>query len=67
MEGIKKYVLESYDEMVHKVSWPNWKSLQSSAVVVLFTTFLIALIVYGMDLAFGQTMDLIYIKIFGSN
>lgn len=64
MEGVKNYIMESYDEMVHKVSWPSWKSLQNSAVIVLFTTFLVALIVYIMDLAFGQTMDLIYNTIF---
>jgi preprotein translocase subunit SecE len=66
MDGIKSYLLESYDEMVHKVSWPNWSSLQNSAIVVLFTTFLFAMVVYAMDSVFGQMMKLYYIEIFGS-
>jgi len=66
MDGIKSYLLESYDEMVHKVSWPNWNSLQNSAIVVLFTTFLFAMVVYAMDSVFGQMMKLYYIEIFGN-
>lgn len=64
MEGVKQYIKESYDEMVHKVSWPSWSNLQNSAVVVLFATFVFALVIYVMDLMFGQSMDLIYTKIF---
>lgn len=64
MADVKGYMKETYDEMVHKVSWPAWKSLQNSAVVVLFATFLFATVIYVMDLAFGQTMDLIYTRIF---
>ncbi|UTW60608.1 preprotein translocase subunit SecE [bacterium SCSIO 12741] len=67
MSEVTKYIKESYDEMVHKVSWPNWKSLQNSAVVVLFATFLFAAVIYVMDLAFGQAMDFLYTNIFGNN
>lgn len=43
----------SYDELVHKVSWPTFKELQSSAVVVAVATIVIALIVFVMDVFFG--------------
>ena len=43
----------SYDELVHKVSWPTFKELQSSAVVVAVATLVIALIVFVMDVFFG--------------
>jgi hypothetical protein len=33
--SFKTYVSESYNELVHKVSWPTWKELQSSAILVL--------------------------------
>ena len=53
---ITNYCKESYDELVHKVSWPTRKELSSSAVVVLYASLLIALVVFLMDSAF-QLMD----------
>ena len=53
MASLKTYFAESYNELMHKVSWPTWKELQSSAIIVLFTALLIALIVFIMDLVFG--------------
>ncbi len=44
---------ESYDELVHKVSWPTWKDLQSSAIVVLIASVIIALLIFLMDFVFG--------------
>ena len=48
---ITNYCKESYDELVHKVSWPTRKELSSSAVVVLYASLLIALVVFLMDSA----------------
>ncbi|NNC82777.1 MAG: preprotein translocase subunit SecE [Flavobacteriales bacterium] len=53
MAGIKTYFEESYSELMHKVSWPTWKELQSSAIVVLIASMIIALIVFLMDYVFG--------------
>jgi preprotein translocase subunit SecE len=64
MNNVQVYLREVYDEMLHKVTWPAWNTLQNSAVVVLFATFVFAAVVYLMDLGFGQLMDLIYTKIF---
>lgn len=44
---------ETYHEMVHKVSWPTWKELQSSAILVLVASVIIALIVFLMDYVMG--------------
>jgi preprotein translocase subunit SecE len=51
--SFKTYVSESYNELVHKVSWPTWKELQSSAIVVLISALIISLIVFLMDFIFG--------------
>ncbi len=51
MDKLRLYVTEAYDELMHKVSWPTWAELQQSAVVVLITTVILALIVLGMDIA----------------
>ena len=60
-QKVANYCKESYDELVHKVSWPTRKELSSSAVVVLYAYLLIALVVFLMDSAFQFVMeDIIY-------
>ena len=53
MSRFVNYVKGSYDELVHKVSWPSFNELQSSAVVVAIATIIFALVVFGMDVLFG--------------
>lgn len=57
---IQNYVSESYDELVHKVSWPTWSELQNSAIVVSIASLIIALIVYLMDFSFQSLLQLFY-------
>jgi len=57
---IQNYVSESYDELVHKVSWPTWSELQNSAIVVSIASLIIALIVYLMDFSFQNLLQLFY-------
>ena len=59
MEGIKRYLVDSWDELMHKVTWPGWNQLQGSSILVLVATFLIAGVIYLMDSAFGQLMKLV--------
>lgn len=53
MSKFGAYVKDSYDELINKVSWPTFKELQSSAVVVAIASLVIALIVFAMDVVFG--------------
>ena len=53
MSKLGVYVKSSYDELVHKVSWPTFKELQSSAIVVAVASLVIALSVSVMDIMFG--------------
>jgi len=57
---LKGYVQESYNELIHKVSWPTWSELQRSAVIVMVASLIIALIVFVMDFSFENLMDFIY-------
>ncbi|HNT42207.1 MAG TPA: preprotein translocase subunit SecE [Tenuifilaceae bacterium] len=57
---ITKYFHEVYTEMVHKVSWPTMKELQSSALIVIVASLLIALVVFVMDISFENLMKVIY-------
>ncbi|MDR0729539.1 MAG: preprotein translocase subunit SecE [Prevotellaceae bacterium] len=60
MKKIKAYLKESYNELVHKVTWPSWAQLQSSAVVVMVGSVILSLIVLAMDLLFRNGMQVIY-------
>ena len=53
-------VKESYNELVHKVSWPTRKELAQSAVIVLIASIILALIVWLMDWCFESIMTFIY-------
>jgi preprotein translocase subunit SecE len=57
---IQSYMQESYDELVHKVSWPTWSELQNSAIVVSIASLIIALIVFLMDFSFENLLQLFY-------
>ena len=61
MKKVIAYIKESYDELVHKVSWPTYSELANSAVVVLYASLFIALVVFLMDSVFQFVMeDIIY-------
>lgn len=53
-------VKESYDELVHKVSWPTRKELSQSSVLVLIASIILALIVWLMDWCFESIMTFVY-------
>ena len=57
---IGNFCKESYNELVHKVSWPSSKELTSSAFVVLQASLLIALVVFSMDQVFQFVMEFVY-------
>jgi len=60
MKRIKAYLKETYDELLHKVSWPTWSELQSSATVVSIASLIIALVVYLMDISFSFVVKNFY-------
>lgn len=60
MNKIIANLKETYDELVHKVSWPNRSELSSSAVAVLYASLIIALVVFAMDFCFQNVMEFIY-------
>jgi len=57
---VVSYFKEAYTELVHKVSWPTWSELQSSAIVVMVASLIIAIIVFAMDISFENLLKLIY-------
>ncbi|MFZ4612898.1 MAG: preprotein translocase subunit SecE, partial [Bacteroidia bacterium] len=60
IEKIKNYFQETYTELVEKVSWPTWPELQSSAVVVMIASLIIAIMILAMDTGFKFIMENLY-------
>ena len=54
------YIKESYNELIHKVSWPTSKELTNSAVIVLIASIIMSLIIGAVDLGFENMMQFIY-------
>ena len=50
---IKNYIDETVNEMVHQVTWPTWKELQSNTILVVVASVLFALMIFVMDYLFG--------------
>lgn len=57
-------IKDSYNELVYKVSWPTKSELSNSAVVVMFASLLIALVIFAMDFGFENIMRFFYEKVF---
>jgi preprotein translocase subunit SecE len=60
IKRIRQYIKDSFVELMQKVSWPTWSELQSSAIIVMVASVIIALVVLVMDLSFKNVINLIY-------
>ena len=54
------YVKESYNELVHKVTWPTFAQLQNSTVEVMVASLIFAIVILAMDISFENIMEAIY-------
>jgi len=60
MSKASAYIKECYIELKDKVSWPTWDELQSSVIVVMIASLIIALTIFLMDAGFQAIMNLFY-------
>ncbi|HEY9535699.1 MAG TPA: preprotein translocase subunit SecE [Mucilaginibacter sp.] len=60
MANVSEYIKESYIELTQKVTWPTWRELQSSSVLVLVAAIIIALLIFGMDQVIQVLLDKFY-------
>ena len=60
MRKFINYCKESWVELTQKVTWPTWQKLQSSALLVIVTTVLLAAALWVIDFAFQSLMTGIY-------
>lgn len=57
---MKKYIIESIQELKNKVTWPSMVQLQSSTILVAISSVIIALIISLMDLGFDTILGEFY-------
>jgi preprotein translocase subunit SecE len=60
MNKIQAYFKDSYEELMEKVTWPNWQQLQQSTMIVLVATLVITAIVWVLDLGSSTVLKFIY-------
>jgi preprotein translocase subunit SecE len=60
MKKIKQYIIESYEELRYKVSWPKYNDLQSSSVLVLVASLIFSIVIGLIDLAFDNILNWYY-------
>lgn len=60
MKKIVNYCKACYEELAYKTTWPTYKQLTHSAMVVLSASLVIAVVVFGMDSLFKFVMSAIY-------
>ena len=60
MRKFINYLKECAQELTKKVTWPTWEKLQSSALLVLVATIILALVIFVIDFAFQHLMEFIY-------
>ena len=51
---------ESYNELVHKVSWPTRSQLVNSSVIVMVASIVLSLIIFAVDLVIDELMHGVY-------
>lgn len=60
MRKFINYCKESFEELTKKTTWPNWSKLQSSALLVIAATVILAVVLWVIDFAFQSLMTGIY-------
>ncbi|MBJ6117240.1 preprotein translocase subunit SecE [Pontibacter sp. BT310] len=60
MSNVKDYINGTVEEMRDKVSWPSFKELQNSSVLVLIGSLVFALVVGAMDFVFDSSLTWFY-------
>ena len=60
MKKLLANIKESYDELIHKVSWPTKSELSNSTVVVMAASLIIALVIFAMDQCFEHILRFVY-------
>jgi len=53
-------IKESYNELVHKVSWPTKSELANSTIVVMVASIIASLVIWAIDWCINILMHYVY-------
>ena len=53
-------IKESYNELVHKVSWPTSSELANSTIVVMVASIIASLVIWVIDFCIDLVMHQVY-------
>ena len=53
-------IKESYNELVHKVSWPTKSELANSTIIVMVASIIAALVIWFIDWCINGVMHMVY-------
>ena len=57
MDNLRVYFQDVWEELLYRVTWPTWSELQSSTIVVMIASLMIALTVFLMDFTLGANPE----------
>ncbi len=60
MNDLLLYIKESYNELLHKVTWPTWSELLDNSRLVIIGSVIIALVIFLMDVVAKFVTTTIY-------
>ena len=60
MRKFINYLKDSFVELTKKTTWPSWEKLQSSALLVMLATVILAVLLWVIDYVFQHLMTVIY-------
>ena len=60
MNRFNAFFVETWNELVHKVSWPSVEDLQESLIVVSIATLILAVIIWIMNEASNFALSTFY-------
>lgn len=60
MKKLLANIQDSYNELVHKVSWPTKSELANSTVVVMVASIILAATIWAVDFGINKIMEFVY-------
>jgi preprotein translocase subunit SecE len=60
VNSISSFFSKSIEEMRTAVTWPTYSELQANSLLVLISSLLFALVIWGIDIVFEQLMRIVY-------
>jgi len=60
MDKLTTYIKDSYDELIHKVEWPERNVLLDSTIAVIVGLLIITVFIFIMDGGINTLVDFIY-------